>query len=301
MELRQLRYFLAVAEHLHFGRAAESLHITQPPLSRQIAALEQALGCSLFDRHSRAVRLTAAGQAFMEQARALLGGLDQAVRGAQASARGERGELRIGFTSMAAWALLPGLLKRYCDRYPQVQLALNEVLPRDLDALVRAGEVDLALSIPTAEPTELAYYPLAQESLCVALPATDGEASQASVALQRLADKPFIGFPRSTAPALHEAVMACCAQAGFEPKVRMRTHLQQTIVNLVAEGLGWALVPESISKLALPGVVFRPVPLSPRITYGASWVAGNRHPCLLGFLALAGLPVDGLVEGLDQV
>lgn len=301
MELRQVRYFLAVAEHLHFGRAAQSLHVTQPPLSRQIAALEQELGVMLFERHSRAVRLTAAGQSFVDQARALVGGLDQAVRGAQASARGERGELRIGFTSMAAWALLPGLLKRYCDHYPQVQVNLNEVLPRDLDALVYAGEVDLALSIPTAEPTELAYHPLAQEPLCLALPSDHRLANEEVIALAQLADEPFIGFPRATAPALYEAIIACCAQAGFEPRVRMRTHLQQTIVNLVATGLGWALVPESISRLALPGVSFKRVSSSPLITYGACWVAGNRHPCLLSFLALAGLPVNGLEQRFDKV
>lgn len=287
MELRQLRYFLALAEHLHFGDAAHALHITQPPLSRQIAAMEEELGVRLFDRHSRAVSLTPAGRAFVEQARTLLAGLDQAMRSARATARGERGQLRIGFTSLAAWTLLPGLLRRFSDRYPEVELLLSEVLPRDLDGLVVQGEVDLALSLPGPAAPGLAYRTLRREPLCAALPSDHpAAAGSGPLKLQRLRHSAFISFPPQTAPALHEAVLQACREAGFDPHVRLRTHLQQTIVNLVAEGLGVALVPASISRLQLPGVSFRPIVAAPSVEYGASWLAANRHPCLVAFLQL---------------
>ena len=163
IELRQLRYFLALAEHLHFGRAAEALHLTQPPLSRQIAALEAELGTPLFARHSRSVELTAAGREFQQHCKSLLAGLDLAVRSAQASARGERGELRLSFTMVAAWTLLPTLLKRYSDAYPQVKVVLNEVLPRDLGPALEAGEADVALTFPAHGSGQLQYRTLLRE------------------------------------------------------------------------------------------------------------------------------------------
>ncbi|KAF1054590.1 MAG: HTH-type transcriptional regulator GltC [Stenotrophomonas maltophilia] len=289
IDVRQLRYFLALAEHLHFGRAAEALHITQPPLSRQIAALEETLGTQLFARHSRAVELTASGREFQQHCRNLLAGLDLAVRSAQASARGERGELRLSFTMVAAWTLLPTLLKRYRDAYPQVKVVLNEVLPRDLGPALEAGEADVALTFPTADGSPLLYRSLLEEPLCAVLPAGHHLAQGRRLDVAALAGEDFISFPPSTAPALHRAVMQSCAEHGFEPRVRLEPHLQQTIVNLVAEGLGVALVPDSMRKMQLPGAVFRPLRRSPLVDYGVAWSAHNHNPCLAAFLACAGI------------
>lgn len=290
MDIRQLRYFIGLAETLHFGRAAQRLHITQPPLSRQIAALESSLGTALFERNSRSVALTPAGEDFYRHATRLLSELDLAVRSAQATARGEQGELRIGFTMYAAWNVLPGLLKRYAERQPEVRLTLRETLPRDLQQALNAGEIDLGIAFPTprAAPTE--YRPLFREPLCAVLPASHPLAGGSFIDAGALKDEHFVTFPRSTAPALHAAVTACCEQAGFEPNIHLETHLQQTIVNLVAAGFGVALVPDSMRRMQLPDAVFRPLRQSPRIEQGLFWNAHNANPCLAGFLEYAEPP-----------
>jgi len=293
IELRQLRYFMALAEHLHFGKAAESLHITQPPLSRQIAALEADLGVVLFSRHSRSVELTAAGRDFHRHAKTALAGLDLAIRSARASARGERGELRVSFTMVAAWILLPELLKAYSDAYPEVSLVLDEVLPRDLGPALEHGEADVALTFPSSGSTSLCYLALRREPLCAVLPASHALAATAEFSIAALADEPFITFPRQTAPALHEAVMSCCRCAGFEPKIRLETHLQQTIVNLVAEGLGVSVVPSAMRKMQMPGVVFRTIEHSPPVEYGVVWSPRNENPCLNTFLRCIGVTEAG--------
>jgi DNA-binding transcriptional LysR family regulator len=290
MDIRQLRYFIALAETLHFGRAAQRLHITQPPLSRQIASLESSLGTPLFLRNSRSVALTPAGEDFLCHAKRLLSDLDLAVRSAQATARGEQGELRIGFTMYAAWNVLPGLLKRYAERQPEVRLTLRETLPRDLLQALNAGEIDLGIAFPTPVAAPLNYQPLFREPLCAVLPATHPLAEEAIIDAGALAGERFVTFPRSTSPALHAAVMACCEQAGFEPNIHLETHLQQTIVNLVAAGIGVALVPDSMRRMQLPDAVFRPLMQSPKIEQGVFWNARNAAPCLSGFLECTQTP-----------
>lgn len=289
IDLRHLRYFVALAERLHFGRAAESLFITQPPLSRQIAALEAELGVPLFYRHSRSVELTAAGRDFYPQAKQLLAGLDRAVRSVRAAAQGARGELRLSFTMVAAWILLPALLKTYSSAYPEVNLVLNEVLPKDLGPALEQGAADVALTFPELHPASLCYQSVYSEPLCVVLPAKHplAKATEFSVAL--LAEEPFITFPQQTAPALHKAVMRCCETAGFVPKIRLETQLQQTIVNLVAEGLGVSIVPESLRKMQMPTVVFRSFTPCASIEYGLLWHKHNDNPCLSTFLGSAGI------------
>lgn len=287
IDLRQLRYFKVLGETLHFGQAAELLHISQPPLSRQIAALERTLGVPLLARNSRTARLTPAGRRFHEQTRTLLDALDRAVRDAQATARGERGQLRLGFTMLAAWNVLPRLLKDYADAHPDVDVALTEVVPRDLAAALAAGDADLGITFPGRLPPTLSYLPLHSEPLCAVLPAGHRLAQAAAVPVGELAGEPFVTFPASTAPALHEVVSACCRTHGFAPKARLETDLQQTIVNLVAAGLGVSLVPDSMRRMQLPGAVFRPLVASPRLELGVAWRIGNDNPCLPGFLAHA--------------
>jgi DNA-binding transcriptional LysR family regulator len=287
IDFRQLRYFVALAETLHFGRAAKRLNLTQPPLSRQIAALEAELGTALLWRNSRNVALTPAGQAFHQHARQLLQDLETALRGTRSVAMGEQGRIAVGFTMLAAWNVLPGLLRRFTGAHPQVELGLEEVLPRDLLQALADGRVDVGLSFAGQVPEGLCYRRLHSEQLCVALPRGHRLAEGDRVAVAELHAEAFISFPQSTAPALYQALMECCRASGFEPRIKLETHMQQTIVNLVAEGLGVALVPESMRKLQLPGVAFRAIERSPRVEQGMLWRHDNDNPCLAGLLACA--------------
>jgi DNA-binding transcriptional LysR family regulator len=286
-DLRQLRYFVTLGETLHFGRAAALLHISQPPLSRQIAALEESLGVMLFQRSSRQVELTVAGRHFHAQARRLLADLEQAVQGTRAVHRGEQGSLRLDFTMAAAWSALPPLIKAYRRDFPQVEVQLGELLPRELDDSLLAGRCDVGLAFPWQRPAGLEYLCVHREPLCAVLPADHPLAQEETVAVADLAGEPFITFPAATAPALHALVAGCCREHGFEPKVCLETHLQQTIVNLVAEGLGVSLVPRSMGKMQLQGAAFRPIAAPPLVEQGIIWAAANPNPCLPHFLACA--------------
>lgn len=292
VDFRQLRYFVALAETLHFGRAAERLHITQPPLSRQIAALEADLSVQLVARHSRHVELTPAGVDFYEHAVRLLADAERAGGSARAIAAGASGALRLGFTMYAAFNLLPRLVRRFSDAHPRIMLGLEEILPRDLEQALLEQRIDAGIGMPLGRPGRLDYRPLVREPLCAVLPATHALAGQSTVDVGRLADQPFVTLPRTTAPALHEAVLACCAAHGFVPHIRLETHLQQTIVTLVAEGLGVALVPVSLARLRMDDVVFAAIDHSPAIEQGLYWRRDDPNPCVAAFIeraaALAG-------------
>lgn len=287
MDFRQLRYFVTLAETLHFGRAAALLHISQPPLSRQIAAMEEELGVALLKRSTRLVELTAAGRHFHEQASRVIAALDAAVRSTQAIERGELGVLRIGFTMSAAWSVLPPLIRQYSDAYPQAEVQLSEVLPRELNDALISGAVDAGIAFPWQRPPGLEYMAVHAEPLCAVVPSAHRLAQRQAIAVSDLAGEPFITFPATTAPALHELVIGCCRDHGFEPRIRLETHLQQTIVNLVAEGLGVSLVPQSMARMRLAGAEFLPVAGARIVEQGIIWAAGNDNPCLARFLACA--------------
>lgn len=284
MDIRQLRYFVTLADTLHFGQAAKLLHISQPPLSRQIASLEEDLGVMLFSRTSRQVQLTAAGKHFHEQATRILKSLNKAIQTTQATARGEKGVLSISFTMSAAWNILPPLIKKYRDAYPEVDIQLNEVLPRELNESLLSGNADIGIAFPWLRPSGLEYRKIFSEPLIAVLPSTHPLAERDVIAVEELASEPFITFPAITAPALHEMVIGCCRDHGFEPEIYLETHLQQTIVNLVAEGLGVSLVPASMSKMQLTGSVFKPITKPRLIEQGIIWSASNENPCLDKFL-----------------
>lgn len=290
MDHRQLRYFLALADHLHFGKAATAVHLAQPSLSRQIASLEQDLGCALVVRNSRSVALTAAGQELQRHARKVLAALDSAIQATQAVARGERGELKVAFTSMVAWTTFPRLIKTFSSAYPGITLTLNELLPGDLAPSVVSGESDVCLSFKTTVEPPLNYQPLHSEILCMAIPAEHPLAAQPTVTVGDLSHEPFILSPRNTAPLLFDTVMGVCQAAGFDPAVRMHTQLQGTIINLVAEGLGVSIVPYAMAKSSHQGVRFYPLDVSPGIEIGMVWREDNGNPCLPAFIqqAMAG-------------
>jgi DNA-binding transcriptional LysR family regulator len=291
LDLRQLRYFVTVAEELHFGRAAERLHMTQPPLSQTIQALEELLGAPLFLRSRRAVELTPAGAALLPEARRMLAeaaALPELVRRA---ARGEVGRLALAFVTSADYSVLPPFLRRYRAAFPQVQIALQEATSDlQVDDLLR-GRIDAGLLIPPLPEksrAELDYMKVLDEPLILAAPAGLPELSgKPTVRLQDLPALPLIIFPRQSSPALHDAILACFAAAGVTPVIGQEAIQMQTIVGLVSAGMGLALVPQSVSNLMRPGVEYRPLQdPTPLVETGLAWRRDNTSPVLQGFLEL---------------
>ncbi|WP_273889236.1 LysR family transcriptional regulator [Rubrobacter naiadicus] len=258
MELRHLRYFVAVARELHFGRAAASLHIAQPSLSQQISRLEGELGVRLFERSNHRVELTEAGEALLEEAEAVLEGAHRAAEAARRAGRGERGHLEVGVVPSATDELLPAVLRRYGERFPGVSLTLQELTtPAQLEAL-REGRIAVGFAHPPASPAVEARV-VYREPIVLALPERHPLCRETEVTLASLEREPFVLFPRAVAPMLHDRIMAGCGRAGFRPRVvQEATHLH-TVANLVAGGLGLSLVPVSLQRLRGRGIEYRPL------------------------------------------
>jgi DNA-binding transcriptional LysR family regulator len=291
LDLRQLRYFVTVAEELHFGRAAARLHMTQPPLSQTIQALEKLLGAPLFLRNRRSVELTPAGLALLPEARRMLAhaaGMPELVR---AAAAGESGRLALAFVSSADYSVLPPFLRSYRAQFPQVQIILQEATSDlQVDDLLH-NRIDAGLLIPPLPDksrTDLDYLKVLEEPLILAAPAgLDALRGSGPVWLKDLPPLPLIIFPRQIAPALHDAILACFRGAGVTPEIGQQAIQMQTIVSLVSAGMGLALVPQSVSNLMRPGVEYRALhDLSPQVETGLAWRRDNRSPVLLGFLDL---------------
>lgn len=287
MRFRRLVYFVAVADELSFTRAAERLHMAQPPLSQQIALLEKELGATLFDRSRRAVRLTAAGAALLPEARRLLADLDDTARLVRRVAQGSVGRLAVGFVPSAINGALSDLLRAFRSGHPDVELALRERAP---DALLRAvhdRSLDLAvLYLPVDEP-DLAHRWLASEELLLALPDHHPAAAAPRVALADVADEPFVLPEQHDVPGLHAAVHAAFADAGVTPHIAQRgVWLMQTVLGLVAAGIGLAVVPASVATLNRTGVVLRHLDgAGHRVDLAAVWRPDNSSAPLAGMLA----------------
>jgi len=259
IELRLWRQFLAVAEALHFGRAARSLHMTQPPLTQGIAQLERLLGARLFERTKRSVRLTPAGEALLPQVRELLARALGLPAQARAAAGGELGRLRIAFVSTVGFALLPQWLRAFRARHPQVQMELIEATGDvQMEAFAR-GEIDagFVLHSPDFAPAGLQHLRVAREPLVLALPEAHPLARAARLSLPALLEEPLVIFPRRIVPSLHDAIFGMYHAAGREPRVAQEAIQMQTIVNLVSAGLGLAWVPDSVRQFQRSGVVYR--------------------------------------------
>lgn len=262
MELRHLRYFIAVAEELNFTRAAEKLHIAQPPLSQQIQHLEAELGFQLFHRTKRTVHLTAAGQVFFEEARKILQQVDRAIQLGRQTSRGELGQLTIGFVSSAAHNVVPAILQTFRTRYPAVKLELHELTTNEQLQRLRFGQIDIGFVRPPVEEEGINSEIVFREPLIVALPETHPLADRAHLELRELSTEPFILFPRSQAPGLYDAIVSLCQQAGFSPIAAQEAIQMQTIVSLVAAEMGVAIVPASMQNFQRSGVVYKALPES---------------------------------------
>ena len=289
-ELWQLRYFVAVAERLHFGRAAEALHISQPPLSRAVRALEERLGVTLFARSRRRVELTPEGARFLEEARRLTSQLERAVLELRGMASGEQGRLRIGFVSLADYGVLPGLLKAYKTARPGVTLALREMLSPEQAIALTAGELDFGLLLPPVSgAARLEHIVVQRERFVAALPARHRLARvRGKLAVSELAGDPLVMVPREIAPGLYDIVTGLAARAGISLNVAQEAIQMQTVVSLVSSGLGAAIVPGSVANLGRRGVVYRELADShPRLDVWLAWPGGALGAAARDFLAQA--------------
>jgi DNA-binding transcriptional LysR family regulator len=287
MELRQLRYFVAVAEELHFRRAAERLLMSQPPLSHQIRALEDELGAVLLERTRRSVQLTPAGEAFLRDARAVLADLERAGHNARRIHDGQTGLLRVSFAGSALLSLLPRVVHELAETHPEIDVELRERSTSDQVRALGAGATDLGLApLPVAGPGVDATV-LVREPTVAAVPAGHPLARARGLTLRRLAEFPFVLFPREQAPGYHDRLMTAITSAGTPPRVIQQAAETQTIIGLVASGAGVSLVPASVEQLALQGVAYRRVADAPDTEIAALTRAGERTRLIEAFLAAA--------------
>ena len=261
MELRHIRYFLAVAEERHFTRAAAKVGIGQPPLSQQIKDLEAEIGTQLFHRLAHGAELTAAGEAFLEGVKEMPALAQRATKAAQRAARGETGSLRVGFTASSAFnTVVPSAIRAFRRAYTGVELTLEEANTTRLVAGLQDGSFDVAFLRPGGTESEAFQLRLlSEEPMMVALPARHPAAAQQEVELAILKDDPFLLFPRSIGPTLYDGIMGACREAGFEPKIGQLAPQIASIINFVAAELGVSIVPSSMSQLQVSGVTYRPI------------------------------------------
>ncbi|MES2634946.1 MAG: LysR family transcriptional regulator [Pseudomonadota bacterium] len=259
IELRLWRQFIAVADELHFGRAALRLHMTQPPLTQAIANLEQQLGVRLFDRTKRSVALTPAGAALLPEARDLLARAQALPQQARAAAQGEVGRLRLAFVSTAGFSLLPQWVQAFRSQYPQVEFELVEATGDVQLRLLERGEIDAGFMLhsPGFAPADLGHLRITREALVTALPAGHPLATARTLSLVAVLAEPLVIFPRRIVPSLHDAIFGMYHAARRTPQVAQEAIQMQTIVNLVSAGLGVAWVPDSVRQFQRPGVVYR--------------------------------------------
>jgi DNA-binding transcriptional LysR family regulator len=260
MDLRHLRYFVAVAEEGHITRAAERLGMQQPPLSQRIRALETELGVQLLRREPRGVALTEPGRALLADARAILAHVDHAVVTTRRTARGEQGRIAVGFTSSAPFhPFVPRVIRAFRDAFPLVSLTLDESGTTDLVEALRHDTIDAAFVRTAVSNTEgLFVTRLLEEAMLVALPRGHALARvKRPVPLKTLATETFVVYRRPSGPGLYDAIFAACHAAGFSPRVGQEAPRIVSTLNLVAAGLGISLVPESLQRMHRDGVVYR--------------------------------------------
>lgn len=265
IELRPLRQFVAVAEELHFGRAARRLAMTQPPLTQAVQALERTLGVQLFERSKRSVALTAAGLALLDEARRLLRAAEALPRAVQAAALGQAGRLRLAFVSSIAYAALPLWLRGFREAQPGLQLQLREATLDVQLAAFASDEIDagFVLHAPGAAPGGFTALTVLREAMWLALPEGHPASMRKRLRDADIAAAPLLIFPRAVTPSLYDAILARQRARGVTPQVAQEAIQMQTLVNLVSAGIGVAWVPESVTRLQRTGVVYRRGPGDP--------------------------------------
>jgi DNA-binding transcriptional LysR family regulator len=286
MELRHLRYFSVVAEERHFGRAAHRLRMTQPPLTRQIQALEAELGLRLFERSRHGVALTAAGAAFQERARGVFAAVDQAVAAARRASVGDIGRVAIGYVSSLAYVGLGEMLRAYRANAPHVDVTVREAAPQEQLAALVDGRLDVGFLRGPVDEVGLVAEIARREALVVALPARHRLVRRARIDLGELAPEAFLTFPRARSPAFFDQLMGLCRAAGFTPRIVQEAPLID-LISLVTAGFGVAIVPESLRRIGRAGMVTRPIVGSPRADLMMVRRADDQAPALARFLEVA--------------
>ncbi|HUI82268.1 MAG TPA: LysR substrate-binding domain-containing protein [Bryobacteraceae bacterium] len=285
MDLRRLRYFLAVAEELHFGRAAERVGIAQPPLTQQIHKLESELGCPLFVRGRKTV-LTEAGNTLLEQARRILEQAERAAEMTRRAARGEQGQLVVGAPPSVMLSALPAVIRKYRQEFPAVQFTLRELSTSAIENALRAGEIDVGFLRETRPEPPLESQILFEEPVVAVLPASHPLAARKTVALAALRHEPFLFFPRRLGPAFYDKLISFCSQAGFVPDVVQEATQWQSVVCLVEAGMGVSLAPGCVERFRWAGVAYRPLHQL-RTLVTACWRHEPPSPTAKAFLRLA--------------
>ncbi len=293
MELRHLRYFVAVAEELHFGRSAERLHMTQQPLSQQIRQLETELGVLLFHRNKRRVQLTEPGLAFLGEARQILQKAAQAIDMVRQVAQGESGRLKVGFSGFATYSILPKVLRIFRERFPQVELELEEMTTSVQVQALQDHQIHLGLMIPPVPDATLTLELILREPFVVILPETHSLATEPELALRALANESFILVSRHLEPGYYDQCISLFQQAGFSPKVIQKASQKQTILGLVSAGMGVSLAPASIRNIRRTGVLYTTLitPMS-EVELAAVWRQDEPSPILQKFLEVIREIVD---------
>jgi DNA-binding transcriptional LysR family regulator len=286
LDFRRLYYFVVVAEELHFTRAAERLHIAQPPLSYQIQQLERDLGVRLFERTRHHVELTDAGQVLLDSARRIFGQMEQTVYAVRRVGQGEVGLLNLGFIPSASNNILPIILQLFRQRFPDVQLFLKEMTPDQVVRGLHDRQIDVGLLYLPLDDDGLSTRTVLREPLLAVLPATHVLATQPQIALRALSDERFIVPTRyAIVPGLLSHIMDACRQADFTPKVVEQAWLMQTIIGLVGANIGVALVPSSVSNLHRVGVIYKSLQdVSTEVAMGVIWRRDEDLPVLQRFL-----------------
>jgi len=284
VELRHLRYFVAVAEELHFGRAAMRLSMAQPPLSQQIRRLEAEIGAPLFSRTKRRVELTAAGRALLPEAQRLLARAEHAVRTAQRASRGESGRLAVGLVPSAGLELLPRVLRAWLARFPRVELEPRLMYPEQQVEALRTGVVQAGLLRPPVDDPDVVVEPILREPLVAALPQRHRLGRRPCVRLAELRNDTLIAFPRRVAPRYYDHFVDLCRRDGFRPRIVEQSASIPTNLGLVAAGLGVALLPAAVRVLHRRGVVYRPLAPPEHVEMALAWLADETPPIVAAFL-----------------
>ncbi len=285
MELRQLNYFIAVAEERHFGRAAKRLHMAQPPLSQQIRQLEEQLGVKLLDRTTRRVDLTPAGQELLDRGRQIINEVETLKADVYQVGNGATGVLRVGFSGSATYSAMPRLVRHAKEQLPGVSLTLQgEMLTPAMEAGLRDHTLDAAILRPPVASQDIEYRIVGREKLVVAMPSDSPLASGRPVAANELQEQNFVSYPPKSV--VYRTVSEMCRRAGFQLRIAQVTHETSTMLSFVAAGGGIAVVPESVRALQLEGVLYADLEDSPVTEMAVAWRRDDRSALLANFLNL---------------
>ena len=287
MELRQLKYFVMVAQELHFGKAAARLDITQPALSKQIRVLERDIQVQLFVRTKRKVELTPAGEVFLQEAQQLLERAKQAIALAQRTAKGEIGRLTIGFTPTATYTVLPTSLGHLRSRHPQIEVEMLELSTEAQVTALNRNEIDVGFLHPPIDSRGLELYPIFAEEFAVVLPKTHHLQDRQLLSLEDLAQEPFILHSRLEGKYLYDRFISLCDRKGFQPKIVRETDSHQTRICFVEAGIGITFIPVGLQMLVGENLVCKPIKdLSLKLEFAAAWRSLSTSPALINFLTV---------------